>query len=287
VLCPALGTRKIAQVLARAGLHLGATTVRRMLRTPAKPIPASGERRTERVVTAKKPNHVWHVDLTTVPTSLGFWLPWMPWSLPQCWPFCWWVAVAVDHYSRRAMRTAAFPGPPSARQIGGFLGRAARAANTAPKHLITDHGKQFVAKTFRRWCRRHGIRQRFGAIGKYGSLAVVERFIRSLKNECTRRILVPFRLTIFLRELASYADWFNADRPHERFGGGTPDEVYLGHRHAGRRPRFEPRPRWPRTAPCARPHALIRERPGAVVELRVERRGGREHLPVVSLARTA
>lgn len=30
VLCPTMGKRKIAEVLSRAGLHLGATTVRRM-----------------------------------------------------------------------------------------------------------------------------------------------------------------------------------------------------------------------------------------------------------------
>jgi len=41
-LCPALGKAKIAQVLARAGLHLGATTVGRMLKaTPGSGGPAS------------------------------------------------------------------------------------------------------------------------------------------------------------------------------------------------------------------------------------------------------
>ncbi len=24
-------------------------------------------------------------------------------ALPQCWPFCWWVAIALDHYSRRGL----------------------------------------------------------------------------------------------------------------------------------------------------------------------------------------
>ena len=41
-----------------------------------------------RVVTAKRPNHVWHVDLTIVPTSKGFWTSWIPFSRPQQWPFC-------------------------------------------------------------------------------------------------------------------------------------------------------------------------------------------------------
>ncbi len=73
VLCPTMGRVKIAQVLSRAGLHLGPTTVRRMIRdTPRyKPLPTT--KRSSRVVMAKRPDHVWHCDLTTVPTSGGFW----------------------------------------------------------------------------------------------------------------------------------------------------------------------------------------------------------------------
>jgi hypothetical protein len=42
------------------------------------------EERTDglRTVTAKRPNHVWHVDLTVVPTASGFWAPWFPLALP-------------------------------------------------------------------------------------------------------------------------------------------------------------------------------------------------------------
>ena len=53
-----------------------------------------------RVVTAKAPDEIWHVDLTTVPTAAGFWVPWVPFTWPQVWPFCWWVAVVIDHFSR-------------------------------------------------------------------------------------------------------------------------------------------------------------------------------------------
>src|SRR5438093_187274 len=37
VLCPAMGKTRIANVLCRAGLHLGSTTVRRMLQEPKRP----------------------------------------------------------------------------------------------------------------------------------------------------------------------------------------------------------------------------------------------------------
>jgi hypothetical protein len=42
------------------------------------------------------------------------------------------------------------------------------------------------------------------ALGRHGSLAVVERFIHTLKVECTRRHLVSLRATPFRRDLP----WF-------------------------------------------------------------------------------
>jgi putative transposase len=189
VLCPTMGKVKIAQVLCRAGLHLSSSSVGRMLRDPLKSKPRSTPEVTARVVTAKRPNHVWHVDLSAVPISSGFWTAWLPWALPQRWPFCWWIAVVVDHFSRRVMGFAVFEQPPTSVAIRTFLGRAIRQSGTVPRHLITDQGTQFTDARFGRWCRRRSIRQRFGAVGKYGSLAVIERLIRTIKDECTRRLI--------------------------------------------------------------------------------------------------
>ena len=101
--CPAMGTARIAAVLSRADLHLGRTTVRRMLkRRPWRVAPAATVR-SERRIPSSRPGHIWLLDLTTVPTLTGFWIPWLPWSLPQRWPFCCWVAVGVDRFSRRIM----------------------------------------------------------------------------------------------------------------------------------------------------------------------------------------
>jgi len=82
-LCPTLGKKKLAEVLARAGLHLGITTIGRIrreksTRPPFQPETPKVAATKDRTVTAKRPNHVWHVDLTTVPTQLGFWCPWSP-----------------------------------------------------------------------------------------------------------------------------------------------------------------------------------------------------------------
>lgn len=89
-LCPAMGKVRIAQTLARAGLHLSAMTVGRVLRETA-PLPDDLELPitvSSRRITARNPGDLWHIDLTAVPTGGGFGIPWLPFALPQRWPFC-------------------------------------------------------------------------------------------------------------------------------------------------------------------------------------------------------
>src|SRR5262249_37319965 len=96
-LCPTLGKKELAEVLARAGLHWGTTTLGRIRKE--RPLPMSPKPQTAattRKVTAKRPNHVWHIDLTTAPTASAWWCSWIPFALPQCWPFCWWIALILD-----------------------------------------------------------------------------------------------------------------------------------------------------------------------------------------------
>jgi hypothetical protein len=81
-LLPTMGKVRIAQVLARAGLHLGATTVGRILEEPGPVVNEAGALTgfdvvETRIIRPKRPNDVWKVDLTTVPTGVGFWVPWL------------------------------------------------------------------------------------------------------------------------------------------------------------------------------------------------------------------
>ncbi len=171
--CPSMGKVRISQTLARAGLHLGATTVGRMLRadTPEKEPdeltlheeapPSAG-----RVVSAKYADHIWHVDLSIIPTAAGFWVPWLPFSKPLRWPFCWWIAVVIDQFSRRVNGFALFKKPPYSVEVCEFLDRVMERTGSKPKHVITDKGCQFFCDTFKAWCRDHGMRPRFGAVGR-------------------------------------------------------------------------------------------------------------------------
>jgi hypothetical protein len=156
-----------------------------------------------------------------------------------------------------------------------------------PKHLVTDSGVQFACAGFGQWCRRRGIRQRRGAVGEHGSIAVAERFILTLKSGCLRLLsLVPLRLRAFRREVDLFFAWYN-DRPHMTQHGATPDEVYFAHRPECRAPRFEPRAAWPRASPCALPPTLVKGQPGVRLSVQVTFVAGRRHLPRVTLTRAA
>ena len=145
ILCPEMGKKRIAQTLARAGLHLGTTTVGRMIKenTPWQPKEDAEQTPTTRVVTSKRPNHVWHVDLTLVPTGQGFWAAWFPFAFPQRFPFCWWLAIVLDHRSRRVLGFSVYESQPSGTALRRLLGRVIEQVKASPKYLITDKGSQF------------------------------------------------------------------------------------------------------------------------------------------------
>jgi transposase InsO family protein len=290
ILCPTLGKQKIAETLARAGLHLAATTVGRMIKDKSPPKPdleTSSETGKGRIVCAKRPNHVWHVELTAVPILSGLWTAWIPFSLPQCWPFCYWAAVAEDHYSRRIMGVSSYVKQPKSADIRAFLGRTIQKAKDKPKHLICDKGVQFHCEGFKDWCRRKNIKPRYGAVGRHGSIAVVERLILTVKCLLGCLLLVPFRREQFQKELSAIADWYNHYRPHTTLGSKTPNEVYYCWFPANRKPRFEPRATWPRGSPCAAPRTLVKGKPGVRLELQVTFHKGKKHLPIVTLKRAS
>jgi len=81
-----------------------------------------------------------------------------------------------------------------------------------------------------------------------------------MKNECTRRIIVPLNLNEMRKELALYATWYNHYRPHQTFSGLTPDQLYHSESRA--------------------PPINIKEHSFALHVAYLE---GRRHLPVVEL----
>jgi hypothetical protein len=123
--CPTLGKAKIADKLARASIHMGKTTVQRILKEkPAEPSGPTAENTGKQCrIVSKYPSHTWHADLTAVPISGGFWTNWLPNAIWQRWPVCWWVLNVVDHYSRRCMGFAVFKNKPSSEEVTTALTR--------------------------------------------------------------------------------------------------------------------------------------------------------------------
>lgn len=240
---PLYGKKKIAEHFVRAGLFLSASTIGRRLKersviNPDDPPPIIETDDSEkRSIISREPNHIWGVDFTAVPTMSGFWTSWSPNALPQQFPFCYWVFIIIDHFSRKVVGFSLFNKPPSAKEIVDALKMACKRIKGKPGHIISDKGSQFFPSTakpenrkdhpYHKWCKRMKIQTRFGAVGKYGSIAIVERFNRTLKDECTRKIFVPFCFEKMREELAIFITWYNELRPHSYLDARTPEEVYV------------------------------------------------------------
>jgi transposase InsO family protein len=284
--CPTLGKAKIADKLARVSIHIGKTTVQRILEEkPAPPPqPTTDDTGKQCRIVSKYPSHTWHADLTVVPISGGFWTNWLPNAISQRWPVCWWVLNVIDHYSRRF---ALFKCRPSSEKVTTALTRIMFGERIRPKHLIVDEGPEFKCEHFENlWCKVLNILPRFGAVGKSGSIAVVERFHRTIK-EILRQITIPEDQTHFEQELRFIVDWYNGFRPHDTLGGKTPNEIYFSRPPADEQPRIEPRQRWPRGSPCAKPAVGIKGVPGDPVIREIDCFHGRRHLPVIRARRAA
>ncbi len=125
------------------------------------------------------------------------------------------------------------------------------------------------------------MRPRRGAVGKSGSIAVIERFFRSLKAEMLARLkLTPANAARLGEEIAAYLTWYHEHRPHQGLGGVTPRERLRGGVPARKRRRREPRPNYPlaRGSPGGLPRRADRG-----LELVCDHVEGRENLPIVKL----
>ena len=191
--------------------------------------------------------------------------------------------MVIDHFSRRVMGISVWESPPSSLQVRRFLGQSIARTGRSPKYVVCDKGPQFWNDGFKRWCRRKNIHPRFGAVGRHGSIAIVERFILTLKDSHTRLMLISSGKDVFRRELGLFVCWYNKHRPHTALFGKTPHEAYYRLVGANKILRFEPRSRWPARSRCAAPQAVIRGKPGTRLLLHVSNLAGRNHLPIVKL----
>jgi transposase InsO family protein len=207
------GNHLIARTLARAGWKLSSRTVGRVRREKPIPAPSRYPTRQTRHVVARYPNHVWLSDITEIPGLFRL--------------FTWKLAVAFDVFSRLPLTSKIFSSEPSASEIAALVGEAA-TRHGLPKHLVSDRGTQFTAQGFRSLIRNRGIRHRFGALGKHGSIALIERFWRTFKAISRVKICKPLIRRDLEHRVCLAVAYYAYHRPHQGLDGATPFEIYSG-----------------------------------------------------------
>jgi len=105
-----------------------------------------------------------------------------------------------------------------------------------PKHMVTDQEGVFTGEAFAELLVDWDVKQRFGAVGKHGSIAVTERVIRTLKYEWLRHVPLIRGLDHLEQVLADFELYYNAWRPHSTLQGAVPDLIHAG-QHWARPPR--------------------------------------------------
>jgi transposase InsO family protein len=208
------GNDLIARTLARAGWKLSPRTVGR-IRKGRWPVPRVPEAASTipRAVRARRPNHIWMVDLTDVKGLFGL--------------VTFKVAVVFDAFSRMPLSIRVFSKEPSAVEIARLVSRTARR-HGRPAHFISDQARCFKGQVFRRKLWRLGVKQRFGAIGKKGSIALIERLWRTLKDTLGLRLLRPLAAEDLMEKVEIGLLHYAHFRPHQALGGATPAEMYFG-----------------------------------------------------------
>ena len=134
--------------------------------------------------------------------------------------------VAIDHFSRAVMAVVPLEGPNAGWVVDAL--EEAFAKHGAPTHLISDQEGVFISDVFRDLLIGWDVKQRFGAVGKHGSIAVTERAIWTLKYEWLKRVPAIRGLDHLAELLGDFVLWYNDYRGHATLGGALPAVIYRG-----------------------------------------------------------
>jgi transposase InsO family protein len=172
---------------------------------------SSDARRTTRPpLVPKRPSHFWGSDLTTIELRFKFYL-----------------GAIVDLYSRDILAWRLFHNQPSSAEMAALFGQAA-AQHGKPEHFVSDQGGQFVGEPLRAALERLGVESRHGAVGQKGSIAIVERMWRSLKEHLDLRGARSEIAAALELRIAAILDYYGTKRPHAALANATPRQVFSG-----------------------------------------------------------
>lgn len=251
---PECGYGTIAQLMVQNGIACSKSSVKRKLnrskpKRPTKPAKSKAKNNDGVpfiVLSPRKKNRTWHMDLTEVRVL--------------CFRF--FVAAILDGFSRKLLAVKAYAWHPDTQAMIGLLRQTVRHIG-APRFLVTDHGPIF-RKRFRRAVERHHTTLVKGRVYSPEFNGKAERWFRALK--LWQRIGILFCSAGRVQQrLDAHRDWYNSVRCHQGLEGRTPDEVWDGS-----------------TRPPPQP-ILDRDPLKPAIELRIEGFRGDANLPVVRI----
>jgi len=216
---PFYGSRRMAVFLRGRGHRVNRKRVQRLMREMAlagmAPGPATSKPHPQhkvypyllRGVAVTRPNQVWSTDLTYIRLARGF---------------AYLVAI-IDWYSRRVLAWR-ISNSMDASFCVDCLEDALRH-HGKPEVFNSDQGSQFTGDAFTGVLRREGVAISMDGRGRALDNIFVERLWRNVKYEDVylKGYANMAELTV---GLAQYFAFYNAERPHQALGYGTPDQVY-------------------------------------------------------------
>ena len=212
--CTAWGVRKVWATLRREGLKVSRKRVHAIMRAHGLVLARDGEPGESRRghVVVPEPNRRLATDLTTVWTRRDGVVALVP--TIDCGDRTAVIEVTVDQH-----------GPAVLASVEQKLVAAFGAPDHVPEgvELRTDHGPQYTGADCAALCTRWHIAHTYAPIGRPTGNAVVERFIRTLKEE-----LIWLRDWESADELraavAAWLDHYHHRRPHQALNWQTPIE---------------------------------------------------------------
>ncbi len=130
------------------------------------------------------------------------------------------VYTLIDLYSRWAY--AEVVPKVGANPSVEFVKRAQKISSFKFKMIQTDNGSEFSTWCTHGW-RRLGILHRHGRVRKSNDQAHIERFNRTIQEECLDHTANTFQN--FCREIPKYLDYYNNERTHMGINYLTPCEM--------------------------------------------------------------
>lgn len=157
---------------------------------------------------AGRPNELWHIDIARKRIK----------SKGKKW-----IVAVEDDYSRKVLACDVY-GSKDAASVCRTVRKAVKRYG-APEAVLSDNGRQFIGRRFRRLADKLEIRHIRTAVRNPKCNGKIERWIRTLKEECLRRHF--FRtMKQMQREMDRFVRHYNGRRKNQGIGDITPDQRY-------------------------------------------------------------